>query len=106
MANDGDFDTSWCLEDGETEGWIEVRWPRKTAFNTAAIVEPTSRIQSYRIERWTGSEWEELARGTSALPVRMHQFERTETDRVRISIDASRGTPHLAEIGFYDEPDR
>lgn len=114
QANDGSFDSSFYLPEGATSGWIEIAFPHDTPFNTIALVEPVgrwpdyaeSRIAGYRFQRWSGGEWIDIVAGGVPARVQLHRFERTSTQRLRLLIDARRDTPHLAEIGVYDEPSR
>src|SRR3984885_9415095 len=64
-ANDGDFHSSWHLEEGPTSGWLEVDLRKQESFNTVSLVEPVgqwdnypgSRIRNYRFEYWDGAKW-------------------------------------------------
>jgi alpha-L-fucosidase len=113
-ANDGSFSSSFYLPEGKQSGWIEVTFDRERAFNTLVLVEPVgrwkdyaeSRIASYRFERWTGGAWVEMAAGHTPARVQIHQVSRVRAQRVRLALTARRDTPHVTEIGVYDEPVR
>lgn len=112
QANDGDFRSSWYLPEGLKEGWIEVDLPKGTSFNTLTLVEPvgrwrdysTSRIKAYKFLRWDKGQWVEIVGGGKPASVQVHEVPRMKTDRLRIVLEASVDTPHLSEIGVYDEP--
>ena len=111
QAVDGNFDSSWCLDDGQREGWIEVRLDGVRSFNTLVLVEPVgredysvSRIASYRFQRWTGSEWVDLAAGGMPATVQVHEIPRVKAERVRLVFSASADSPHIADLGVYNEP--
>ena len=112
MANDGDFKNSWYLPEGMQEGWLEIDLPKGAAFNTLTLVEPIgkfpdypmSRIKAYRFFRWEGGHWVDLASGGTPNRVQIHTMPRVKSDRIRVAIEASADTPHIAEIGVYDEP--
>jgi alpha-L-fucosidase len=116
MANDGDFNTTWRLPQGEADGLIEVELSSSTAFNCAVIVEPVgrwddyaaSRIKSYSIEALVDGKWVELPSSASSNPVRVETFDHLQADRVRFSFTciSDQQTAHIAEVGVYDEPDR
>lgn len=116
LADDGRFSTTWYLPDGATEGWLEVELAPGTSFNRLVFSEPVGRWDDYRdtrvagytFEAWTGQGWRELASGTSTNPVRVVEIDRTSARRVRLLLRGVRGwaTPHVAEIGVYDEPAR
>ncbi|MBS1726161.1 MAG: alpha-L-fucosidase [Armatimonadetes bacterium] len=112
FANDGKFSTTWYLESGYTEGWLEVTFKRPTDLNTLVLVEPVgkfddykkSRIKSYKFERWDGRQWVELVSGATPSRVQMHAIPPTRTMKIRLSIEAAQDTPHIADIGIYFEP--
>ena len=95
-------------------GWIEVTLDRERAFNTLVLVEPVgrwkdygeSRIASYRFESWIGGTWVEIAAGQVPTRVQIHQVPRLRSQRVRLGLVARHDTPHITEIGIYDEPVR
>ncbi len=114
QANDGSFNSSFYLPEGKQSGWIEVTLDRERAFNTLVLVEPVgrwkdyseSRIASYRFERWSGGSWVEMAAGGTPTRVQIHAVPRVMAQRVRLALTARRDTPHVTEIGIYDEPVR
>ncbi len=114
QANDGSFSSSFYLPEGKQSGWIEVTFDRERSFNTLVLVEPVgrsndyaeSRIASYRFECWAGGNWVEMAAGGAPTRVQIHQVSRVRSQRVRLALTARRDTPHVTEIGVYDEPIR
>lgn len=114
LANDGNFQTSWCTDYGQESGYIEVELSPGTKFNTLALVEPVgkwkdyqeSRIKSYKFERWNGTDWITMAEGGVPVQAQLHSIRVVAADRIRLLIQASRDTPHVAEIGVYYEPSR
>lgn len=113
QANDGDFRSSWYIDEGLASGWLEVDLERERTFNVVSIVEPVghwddykeSRIKNYRFQRWDGHAWVDLAAGGVPAPVTIQAIARTSARRVRLVFESSRDTPHIAEIGIYDEPE-
>lgn len=111
-ANDGDFRSSWYLEEGQTAGWLEVDLTIEESFNLVSLVEPVgrrddyseSRIRNYRFECWNGEAWITLARGETPAPTMIHRIPRITSKRIRLSFESNKGMPHIAEIGVYDEP--
>ena len=111
-ANDGDYHSSWYLEEGQTSGWLEVDLTKQEAFNVVSLIEPVgrsddypqSRIRSYRFEHWNGQEWIDIASGETPMPTTIHRVPRVSSQRVRLRFERSQEMPHVAEIGVYDEP--
>ena len=112
QANDGSFESSWHLDEGLTSGWLEVDLTRSQPFNTLSLVEPVgqfddyphSRIKSYRFELWNGTAWLPFAAGNLPNPTTIHRIPRATAQRVRLTVEASHDTPHIAELGIYNEP--
>jgi alpha-L-fucosidase len=112
QANDGDFQSSWFLDEGLTSGWIEVDLLKDQTFNVVSLVEPVgkwndyqeSRLKNFCFERWNGAAWVAFANGEIPAPVTILRVPRTSAQRVRLVIEASHDTPHIADIGIYDEP--
>ncbi len=115
QANDGNFQSSWYLDEGLTSGWLEVDLTQDHEghpFNTLSLIEPVgqyddypqSRIKSYRFERWDGAAWTTLAEGATPTPTTIHRIPRTTARKVRLTFEASHDTPHIADIGVYNEP--
>jgi len=111
-ANDGDFRTSWYLEEGQTSGWLEVDLQKQETFNVVSLTEPVgtlndypeSRIQSYRFLYWNGAKWIALTGGETPSPTTIHRIPRVSSQKVRILLECSKEMAHIAEIGIYNEP--
>jgi alpha-L-fucosidase len=112
-ANDGDFQSSWYMNKGETSGWLEVDLGKQQNFNVLSLVEPIgqwsdyaqSRIRSYRFQHWNGSGWITFAEGEVPAPTTIHRIPRVSSPKVRLLLESSQNMPHIAEIGIYNEPD-
>jgi alpha-L-fucosidase len=112
QANDGDFHSSWNLDEGLKSGWLEVDLTRQQSFNVLSLVEPVgrwkdyseSRIRSYKFERWDGHNWVTIAEGETPSSVTIQRIGRVSSARVRLAFEAAHDTPHIADIGVYDEP--
>ena len=111
-ANDGDFRTSWYMDEGQTTGWLEVELGKPENFNVVSLVEPVgrsndyqqSRIRSYRFARWDGAQWVTLTEGGTPAPTTILRIPRVSSQKVRLLLESSKEMPHVAEIGLYDEP--
>jgi alpha-L-fucosidase len=111
-ANDGDFHSSWYMDEGQTSGWLEVNLRKPESFNVVSFIEPVaqlvdytqSRIRSYRFQHWDGEQWITLASGETPAPTTIHRIPHVTSQRVRLQLESRRDMPHIAEIGLYDEP--
>jgi len=112
LANDNNFRTYWTCDDGQSSGWIEIQFQNPAVFNTVALVEPLSaaeygsesRLETYRLQHWTRSEWVDIARGRTIGNFRIHQFKPITAERVRLLLEGSGKPPGIAEFGVYNEP--
>ena len=112
QANDGDFQSSWYMDAGQTSGWLEVDLTRQESFNAVSLVEPVgrsedypkSRIRNYRFQHWNGDRWITLAGGETPAPTTVHRIARVKSRRVRLLLEPLDAMPHIADIGVYDEP--
>ena len=112
QANDGNFRSSWYLEETQTSGWLEVDLKKQESFNTVSLVEPVgqwenypeSRIRNYSFEYWNGKNWIKLTDGQTPTPATILRIPRVSSQKVRLVFESSQQMPHIAEIGVYDEP--
>lgn len=114
LANDGKFGTTWSLPDEKGEGWLEVTLAPGTTFNRLVIAEPIgrwqdypkSRLATYAFEAWSDGAWRPVATTPSDDAVRIHDVPRTSAEKVRLKFTTTGTSPHISEIGVYDEPTR
>jgi alpha-L-fucosidase len=91
---------------------LEVDLKNQESFNTVSLVEPVgqwdnyaeSRIRNYRFEYWNGENWIRLTGGETPTRTPIGRVPRVSAQKVRLLFESSRRTPHIAEIGVYDEP--
>ncbi len=112
QANDGKFGNSWYLPHGMKEGWLEIDLPKNTQINTLVLVEPVgrwqdyskSRFKSYRFQKLKDGEWVDIVSGLAPAPVEVHRVPSFKAHKLRLLFEAASETPHISEIGFYNEP--
>jgi hypothetical protein len=64
-ANDGDFGSSWYLDERQTSGWLELDLRKQESLNVVSLVKPVgrwgdypqSRIRNFCFQRWNGARW-------------------------------------------------
>jgi len=85
---------------------------RQQSISVVSLVEPVgrwndyqqSRIKRYRFECLQGDKWVTMVQGETPVPAAIQRIPRVTTQRIRLSFESSSDTPHIAEIGAYDEP--
>lgn len=113
QVNDEDYRSSWYPVEGQTSAWLEVDLTKQEGFNMLSLVEPVgrwedyqkSRIKSYRFQRWDGANWITLAEGGVPAAVTILRVPRISARKVRLTVESSQDTPHIADFGVYNEPD-
>src|SRR6201998_1082720 len=111
-ANDGNFRSSWYLDEGQTSGWLEVDLGKQQSFNVVSLMEPVgrsddyrqSRIRSYRFYHWNGERWTTLTAGETPTHTTIRRIARVSSQKVRLLLESSKEMPHIAEIGVDEEP--
>ena len=112
QANDGDFRSSWYLDETQTSGWLEVDLKKQESFSTVSLVEPVgqwddyseSRIRNYRFECWNGESWIGLAGGDMPMRTTILRVPRVSAQKVRLLFESKLQMPHIVEIGCMTNP--
>jgi alpha-L-fucosidase len=88
---------------GARTGEFAVR--ARGAFDRIRLGEDIGRgqqVERFGVDAWTGTAWRQIAAGTTIGYSRIMSLPAPVTaDRVRVRIEQSRGTPHLALFGLY-----
>jgi len=96
-----------AVKDSSAQGFLtelNYEWKRKTVFNTVLLKEDITkgqRIEKFHIDYWTGSEWKECASGTTVGYKRLLRINDTKGTKIRLIIDASRGSANIKSFGVY-----
>ena len=61
-------------------------------------------VAEFNVEGWDGSHWRQVAHATTVGYKRLLRVPDTKTDRVRLTILKSRGTPMVREFGLFLAP--
>lgn len=108
-AVDGDRETCWATDDGETTPSIEFRWDTPVAFNVVSLREflPLGqRVTAWAIDVRQDGAWHEIAAGEAIGARRLWRGEFQYTDGVRVRVTDAPVCPAISEIGVYAEPSR
>lgn len=101
---DGNFDTYWAADDGQTKAEITIDLGKETAFNRLLIQEYIplgQRVKQFSVDYWDGSQWLTIARQTTVGYKRILCLPRVKTKKIRISIEDALACPIISEIGCY-----
>jgi alpha-L-fucosidase len=104
---DGDKETYWTTDEGQTLAILEVDFEMDKTFNVAELseyIKVGQRVEEFGLEAWSSSGWKEFAKGTTIGYKRLLRFDNITTRKVRIKMLRSRVSPTLSEFGLYFAP--
>jgi alpha-L-fucosidase len=108
LALDGNLDTWWEAAPGQTTATLVLKLPVAVTFDVVSLQEAVDhrgqRIESFSIDVWDGSKWNQMDEQTTVGHKRLLRWDSpVTTDQVRIRITASRLEPALAEVGLFKQ---
>lgn len=106
FANDDNFKTGWESNPMVSKPWLEIELGNnEQPFNMITITEKNNNnyIQSYKLEYLHNGKWQTIFSGTKSDVIKIHRFDKVWGNKVRISIEESKGSPTIAEFGVYNE---
>lgn len=104
-ALDGDPDTYWAADDGQTNVWLEVDLGQPKKFNIAMMQEAIvlgQRVESYQVQVQDGNSWRTISKGTTIGHKKLDRFSPITAQRVRLVIDKALACPTIAAFGLFD----
>lgn len=106
FANDDNFKTGWESNPLVSKPWLEIELGNnEQPFNMITITEKNNKndIQSYKLEYLHNGKWQTIFSGVKSDVIKVHRFDKVWGNKVRISIEESKGSPTIAEFGVYNE---
>ncbi|WP_051839500.1 alpha-L-fucosidase [Streptomyces sp. NRRL F-5126] len=97
--------TAWSPHGGATTGTLELRLRGDATFDRIRLGEDIARgqhVQRFACDAWTGTDWTEIATGTTIGYARILPLADPVTTRaLRVRVTAARARPRLATLGLY-----
>jgi len=108
LALDGNPDTWWEAASGQRTATLTLKLPSAVTFDVVSLQEAVDhrgqRIESFSIDVWDGSKWNQVDEQTTVGHKRLLRMNSPVTsDRMRIRITGSRLEPTLAEVGLFKQ---
>lgn len=103
-VNDGDLKTYWSPDQHNAVPTIHFEWSKPIWFNILKIneqIEFGQRVAQFQLEVFEDGNWVKKASGTTVGYCRILKFPWVRCQKARIIFPEFRHTPHIAEIGFY-----
>ena len=122
---DGDIESYWCPNDGNTTPTVEIKLPRPATFDVVRLREQIrlgQRVEAFGVEAWVDGKWVTIVEpgnpgeGETSFELRGgkgHTIgnqvlrwlkEPVTTNRVRLSITRSRAVPCISEFSLLRMP--
>lgn len=107
---DGDIESYWCTNDGETTGSVELKLKKPATFDVVRVREQIrlgQRVSGFTIEAYIDGAWQIIDGGGQTIGnqvLRRLEYPVT-TDRVRLNITESRACPCISELSLLRMPD-
>ncbi|MES2996337.1 MAG: alpha-L-fucosidase [Verrucomicrobiota bacterium] len=105
---DGDDESYWTVPEGTAEPVAEIALAKPARFDAIRLGEQIrlgQRVDSFAMDAWIGGAWKEIQSGkTIGYQVILSLSAPVETDRVRLRITKSTGTPCISRFSLLKKP--
>ena len=101
---DGNKETYWATDDNINSGSFEIEFDTNQLIKYVLLQEYIKlgqRVKRFTIEIWKDNAWQQVADATTIGYKRILKLEPVSTDRIRITIDASKASPVLSTVEVY-----
>ncbi len=105
---DSDIESYWAPDDSTATPEAVIHLGKETTLDVIRLREQIrlgQRVDAFEVDAWSGGAWKEIHSGQSIgnqVLVRLPQA--ATTDRLRLRITASKGTPCIAEFSVFKMP--
>jgi alpha-L-fucosidase len=101
---DGKSETYWATDDNQTTGAVEIELTKKAILKYIVLQEHISlgqRIKLFSIDVWKDNQWQQVTKATTIGYKRILRIDPVETDKIKITILASKACPVISTIEMY-----
>lgn len=103
-VTDDDKDTYWTTDDDVTTARLELQLEAVTSVKYIVLHEYIrlgQRVKEFNVEIWQDNAWVKAAVATTIGYKRILKLEPVNTDKIRVSITASKACPLISSIKIY-----
>jgi len=96
----------WTTKSKDSTAVIEFNLPKPQTFDVLSLQENITigqRIEKFNLEYFNGTNWEQIAEGTTVGAKRLIRFKPVTAQKVRLNITSSRLNPTLTAVGLYKQ---
>ncbi|MDR2904224.1 MAG: DUF6067 family protein, partial [Clostridiales bacterium] len=104
---DGDYDTYWTMEDGQTTGSITIDLGGNKTFDIVSVQEYIplgQRVSQYKVEVYSNGSWKQFGKASQQATIGHKALVRggvVMASQVRITILNAQAVPVINEIGLF-----
>ena len=102
--SDGNKETYWTTNDDVTSASLEIDLGKTVPVKYIMLQEYIrlgQRVKGFTVEVWKNNAWQQVAEGTNIGYKRILKLDPVETDKVRVSITASKACPLISNVGVF-----
>lgn len=107
LVTDDNFKTAWYSNPVVKNPWIAVELGKTQPLNAVVITgaKDGGELRRYSVECRVGGEWKKVFEGAAPTGrrVKIHRFDRTYADAVRVNITDADANVAIAQIGVFNE---
>jgi len=103
-VNDNNKETYWTTADEITTGSLEINFNGEKEVRYVMIQEYIrlgQRVKTFTVEIWKDSAWQQVAKGTTIGYKRILKVDPVQTEKIRISITASKACPLISNVEIF-----
>jgi alpha-L-fucosidase len=104
QLTDGNKETYWTTDDDKTTGSFEISLGQPAIVKYILLQEYIKlgqRVKSFTVEIWKDNQWQKAAEGTTIGYKRILKITPAETNKIRVSITASKACPVINNVEVY-----
>lgn len=91
----------WTPQAGESKTFKVKKGGPVNTFLIQEDITKGQRIESFTLEAYSNGAWHHIAEGTTVGYKRLVRFSDLNAEKVRVTVNASRGTANVSNIGLY-----
>ncbi len=107
---DKNTETYWLPASEDKQASLTIEWKEEKEFNCISFGEcikyKGQRIEKLILEMWKDKKWEKISEASTVGFRRILRFTNVKTNKIRLTITASRLEPSIAFLGVYKAAER
>lgn len=103
-TTDGDKETYWATDDDVTSASLEINLGKTVPVKYVMLQEYIKlgqRVKGFTVEVWKNNAWQQVGEGTTIGYKRILRLDPVETDRVKVTITASKACPLISNVAVF-----